>query len=259
VERFDRRAGAIVVLGQAYAIDKSTQLTSPRSQINVGSYVAVAGSVPTAGAVVATRIQILRDSYVDGSSLTYVRGQVGTVNQSLGYLSVGELVVDYTATLSAPNSTVPAIGDVAEFSGIKPSASGAMLASSKSIIGGDLQGKSIIGGDLQGKSIIGGDLQGKSIIGGDLQGKSIIGGDLQGKSIIGGDLQGTSIIGGDLQGTSIIGGDLQGTSIIGGDLQGKSIIGGDLQDTSIIGGDLQGTSIIGGDLQSKSIIGGDAN
>ena len=35
VERFDRRAGAIVVLGQTYAIDKSTLLTSPRSKINI--------------------------------------------------------------------------------------------------------------------------------------------------------------------------------------------------------------------------------
>jgi hypothetical protein len=258
VERIDARKRILVVLGQTYAIDKSTQFVSSSGQVGIGSYVAMAGSAEVAGAVTAARVQLLASAYVDGSSLTYVRGTVRTLDQSLGRLSVGKLQIDYTVSLGNVDTAVPTVGETAEFSGIRPSQNGVMLAystkipASKSIIGGDLQGKSIIGGDAQ--SIIGGDLQGKSIIGGDAQ--SIIGGDLQGKSIIGGDLQGKSIIGGDLQGKSIIGGDLQGKSIIGGDLQGKSIIGGDAQ--SIIGGDLQGKSIIGGDLHDKSIIGGDA-
>ena len=159
VERIDHRT--VVVLGQTYVIDKATQVTS---QIDLGSYVAVAGSVATVSAVTATRVQVLPSLYVDGSSLTYVRGQVRTLSESVGRLSVGALQIDYTPSLGTTDKVVLAVGDIANFSGIKPSPSGAMLAFStkgvtnkKSIIGGDVQGKSIIGGDLQGKSIIGGD------------------------------------------------------------------------------------------------------
>jgi hypothetical protein len=168
VEQFDRRAGTLVVLGQTYAIAKSTQFGSHRAQITVGSYVAVAGSVATAAVVTATRVQVLSTSYVDGASLAFVRGQVGTVDESLGRLSIGKLLVDYTPSLGSTDVAMPAVGEFAELSGVKPSSDGVMLAySSKSIIGSDIQGKSIVGSDIQGTSIIGSDVQAKSIVGSD--------------------------------------------------------------------------------------------
>jgi hypothetical protein len=170
----------------------------------------VAGSVTTAAAVTATRIQALSSSYVDGASFTLVRGQVSAVDASLGRLSVCKLLIDYTPSLGNPDAAVPAVGEFAELSGVQPSPNGVMLAySSKSIVGSDIQGKSIVGSDIQGASIIGSDIQGKSIVGSDIQGKSIVGSDIQGKSIVGSDIQGTSIIGSDIQGKSIVGSDAQ--------------------------------------------------
>ena len=218
VERVDRHNNLIVVLGQSYSVDQSTRIsiaenifrsdaTKNLKLIRPGDYVAVAGSTISTGIVTASRIALLATAYVDGASPTYLKGQVSSLDQALGRLTVGSLQVDYTSSLHTLDATQLSIGSKIELLGIRPSANGAMLAFTamatlpESIIGGDAN--SIIGGDAN--SIIGGDAN--SIIGGDVN--SIIGGDVN--SIIGGDVN--SIIGGDVN--SIIGGDVN--SIIGGD------------------------------------------
>jgi hypothetical protein len=243
IERIDRRHNLIVVLGQTYSVDQATKISiagkllkSETSKslklVRAGDYVAVAGAIATNGAVAASKLSVLSATYSDGSSPVYVKGRVTSLEKSIGRLTIGSLVVDYTSSLYAFDANALAVGSPIELAGIRPLANGEVLAFDATASLPD----SIIGGDAD--SIIGGDAD--SIIGGDAN--SIIGGDAN--SIIGGDAN--SIIGGDVN--SIIGGDAN--SIIGGDA--NSIIGGDAN--SIIGGDVN--SIIGGDL--NSIIGGDA-
>jgi len=178
VESVDRSKNLVVVLGQTYTIERMTRIsiagklvssqgTKVLNFIRAGAYIAVGGVETSAGKVTAARIAILSAAYVDGSSLTYVKGRIGWLDTSIGRLTVGSLQVDYTFSLDSLDASQLAVGRTIELRGIRPLAAGAMLAFSAKIA----QSDSIIGGDAN--SIIGGDVN--SIIGGDLN--SIIGGD----------------------------------------------------------------------------------
>ncbi len=178
IERIDRRNKLVVVLGQTYAIASMSRITidglAIASQgakgiklVRVGDYVALAGSEVSSGTAVASRIAILAPDYVDGSSSTYVRGQVTWLDPAVGLLTVGSLQVDYTFALASFDATQLSVGDSVELLGIRPTSSGPMLAFSaetsdaNGIVGGNAN--VIVGGDVNG--IIGGDAS--AIVGGD--------------------------------------------------------------------------------------------
>ena len=163
IDSIDLRKSLIVVLGQAFVLDQTTRLSiagRPSTSgikalrlLRVGDYVAVGGIVGTDSASKATEIVAAVNRYVDGASQTYVKGKIASLNQVVGQLTIGSLLVDFTPVLSSFDASSLAVGETVEFAGIRPISNGGLVAftirapDTNSIIGGDT--KSIIGGDTQ--------------------------------------------------------------------------------------------------------------
>ena len=225
------------IMGQV-AILESSDARNSVARMDRGSYIAVFGYISATGQISATRIEVLESQYVPGSSPVMVSGVLISSLDENGHVSLGELTIDVTPSLSAP--TQIDANQIAVFTGVQPNQDGIMLAHGAQGFGSyaNFSEYQNLKAGMFLASIGGGDSP-LSIGGGDSP-LSIGGGDSP-LSIGGGDAP-SSIGGGDSL-LSIGGGDAP-SSIGGGD--SPSSIGGGDSPLSIGGGDSP-LSIGGGD------------
>ncbi|MGI9249246.1 MAG: hypothetical protein ACR2QI_09545, partial [Woeseiaceae bacterium] len=93
--------------------------------MNVGDYVAVAGSVVSPGWLYADDVSISAESYVPGATDVFVTGMLSSVDLANGTAQMGGLTIDYTSSLGS--SGAPS-GVMWSFSGTQPAALGVMLS-----------------------------------------------------------------------------------------------------------------------------------
>jgi hypothetical protein len=183
VEAVDAKNGIAIVVGQKVLL---RNLKRP----SIGSSVAVFGSVNLDGSVVASAITSA-GLYVSGASPLVITGIVRAFDPSIGRVTIGKSVIDFSAALSTGAFPDLRVGDLAQVGGTQPTTLGLVLAS-QVVVGKD----GIIGGGLNLNGIIGGGSNG--IIGGGIALNGIIGGGKAATDGIigGGKASVTGIIGG---------------------------------------------------------------
>ena len=235
VEMLDSEKGTFRVLGQA------VEAPAANSQISIGSVVAVSGELTADGIIRAHRVARVANEYVPGATRVAVRGKVLAMNGRFGNLRLGELLVDYTASLHSLDSAELSDGAVVFVAGTQPVPGGVLVADGAvagAADGASTMKRSIGGSDSMKRSIGGSDLMSRSIGGSDFAKRSIGGSDLMSRSIGGSDFAKRSVGGSDLMSRSIGGSDFAKRSIGGSDLTSRSIGGSDFAKRSIGGSDL---------------------
>ena len=120
VSNIDRGNGVFHSLGQVVmASDEAL------SSMRVGDYVNVAGSVVAPGLLYADTVSVADVDYVPGATQVYVAGFLTDVNLGLGTARLGELTIDYTASLAT--GLAPS-GAMWSFTGIVPSINNLMIS-----------------------------------------------------------------------------------------------------------------------------------
>ncbi|MBT8081173.1 MAG: hypothetical protein KJO56_01970 [Gammaproteobacteria bacterium] len=120
VDAIDLGNGVFHSLGQAV-------LTSHEvlSQMRVGDFVEVSGSVVSAGWLYADEVAISNIDYVPGATEVFVSGMLSGVDFAAGTARLGGLTIDYTPSLAlgaAPSSAMWS------FQGTRPASEGLMIS-----------------------------------------------------------------------------------------------------------------------------------
>ncbi|MDH3275576.1 MAG: hypothetical protein OEM99_13690, partial [Gammaproteobacteria bacterium] len=95
--------------------------------LQVGDYVAVRGSIVSAGVIHAESVNILASRYIPGASEVFVTGIPSSVDYNLGTAKIGELTVDYTSSMGGRD--FDGIGAAITVIGTQPALGGVMLGS----------------------------------------------------------------------------------------------------------------------------------
>ena len=256
LDGLDVKHSVIYVAGQAVvfcartavndvsALSKLNVIPASIGNLQLGDYIAVTGGVDSE----ATSINRMRDGYVAGADEILVRGNIEELESSLGIGRIGNLTVDFTASIAGSAQDELARGVEVEVHGIQPVFKGALLA--KSVTGNSVA-HSIVG---TSKSIVGtstphsivGTSSTQSIVGTSAP-RSIVGTSTS-KSIVGTSAA-RSIVGTSLN-KSIVG--TSSTQSIVGTSAPRSIVG--TSTSKSIVGTSASRSIVGTSL-NKSIVG----
>ncbi|MCZ6911258.1 MAG: hypothetical protein O7F72_00485, partial [Proteobacteria bacterium] len=113
------------IMGQVVILESSDAKSSV-GRMGAGSYTAVFGNITETGQLSATRIEVLEFQYVPGSSPVMVSGMLSGSLDRNGHVSLGELTIDLTPSLSAPTQINSS--EIAVFAGVQPNPDGIMLA-----------------------------------------------------------------------------------------------------------------------------------
>jgi hypothetical protein len=90
------------VLGQGFRISERQNLTLP--ELQDAQMVAVIGEIDCRGAIVATEVKALGTNAVEGATEVLITGMVNSIERSVGVATIGKMRINYTATLSTPNT-----------------------------------------------------------------------------------------------------------------------------------------------------------
>jgi hypothetical protein len=135
LEKVDVSSGRVVVLGQSFKAEVGAEaLKNLANRVASGSTVSVSvlGMKDSAGKMRPKQLVLSRAQYVPGATKVVVVGQIAAVQSGVGTFGVGQLVVDYTGTLSSgPALFIP--GQSVAVVGVQPAA-GAPLIASKVIV-----------------------------------------------------------------------------------------------------------------------------
>jgi len=112
--------GSFVSLGQVVLASQDSL-----SSLNVGDFVSVHGSAVASGILYADAVSISNQSYVPGATEVFVSGILSAVDQTKGVARIGDLTVDYSASLAG--SDAPS-GALWSFKGTQPGSRGAMIS-----------------------------------------------------------------------------------------------------------------------------------
>jgi hypothetical protein len=120
VDSIDRVNGVFESMGQIV-------MASPRmlAGMREGDFVSVTGSVVSQGWLYADDVSVSADSYVPGATEVFVTGLLSSVDSEIGIAQIGDLKIDYTASLGS--SGAPS-GAIWSFKGIRPVQRGVMLS-----------------------------------------------------------------------------------------------------------------------------------
>ena len=128
--------GGSLLAGAIHAIDRVNRLFLAVGQevrfseldvdfLQVGDYVAVRGSIVSAGVIHAESVDILGSRYIPGASEVFVTGIPSSIDYNLGTAKIGELTVDYTASMGGDG--FDGIGAAITVIGTQPALGGVML------------------------------------------------------------------------------------------------------------------------------------
>ncbi len=120
VDFIDIEIGSFVSMGQTVAASREML-----SDLRVGDLVTVEGSVMGPGWLYADRVSVSSERYVPGATEVFVTGMPTSVNRFTGQVEMGDLTVDYTASLAGGNLRP---GTVWTFRGIQPNNRGVLVA-----------------------------------------------------------------------------------------------------------------------------------
>lgn len=111
----------VVILESSAAEDVAKAIESD-------SYIAVFGYISETGQLASTRIEVLDIQYVPGSSLVMMSGLLLASVDKNGHVSLGDLTIDLTPSLSTVNRIDS--DELAVFTGVQPNPDGIMVAQS---------------------------------------------------------------------------------------------------------------------------------
>jgi len=121
----------VTVLGRTYRVNDTTGLVE-------GQRVVVHGSLQPDGSVTDAWAEPI-GAYSAGSDPVYEAGVVTEVNETFGRMSIGDSKVDYTAALSEPGSSAPAVGTLVSVTGTQPEIGGVILGTTTNAGNSELQ------------------------------------------------------------------------------------------------------------------------
>jgi hypothetical protein len=124
VDSVDTVARTIDVMGKSYAL-KSTERVAAEMATGRQLTVSVTGVLGEKGSARSATLALLTTDYVVGASKVITTGKITAVDQSLGTLVIGKLVVDYSAVDLA---RLPQVGDIVAVAGVQPSRGGTVFA-----------------------------------------------------------------------------------------------------------------------------------
>ncbi len=125
VDRIDRVNGVFESMGQVVLASQDML-----AGMTVGDFVSVEGSVVSPGWLYADTLDVSSTPYVAGATEVFVTGMLSSVDRIAGTAQIGGLTIDYTPSLSGGEAPS---GTMWSFTGIRPTADGAML-SDRSIV-----------------------------------------------------------------------------------------------------------------------------
>ena len=115
------------IMGQLVTVEFS-DAKSFVEHMESGSYTAVFGYISATGQISSTHIEVLESQYVPGSSPVMVSGMLFESLDENGHVSLSDLTIDVTPSLSAPTQIDS--NQIAVFTGVQPNQDGIMLANS---------------------------------------------------------------------------------------------------------------------------------
>ncbi len=115
------------MMGQVVILESSAANEAAKA-LGSDSYVAVFGSITKKGELASTRIEVLDSQYVPGSSPVMVSGLLEESMDKNGRVSLGELTMDLTSSLSTVTESYPE--GLYLCIGTQPNPDGIMLANS---------------------------------------------------------------------------------------------------------------------------------
>ena len=120
VDSIDRINGVFESMGQVVMASQDMLVS-----MQVGDYVAVEGTVISSGWYFADAVDVSNQLYVPGSTEVFVSGVVSSVDAANGTAQMGDLTIDYTASLSSGNAPSRTSWS---FRGTRPALGGMMIS-----------------------------------------------------------------------------------------------------------------------------------
>ena len=120
IESINLEVGSFASMGQTVAASREML-----ADLRTGDLVTVEGSVMGPGWLYADRVSVSSERYVPGATEVFVTGIPTSVNRFTGQVEMGELTVDYTASLAGGDLRP---GTVWTFRGIQPNNRGVLVA-----------------------------------------------------------------------------------------------------------------------------------
>jgi hypothetical protein len=152
VESYDLATNSLTVLGQRYAL-RSLQ---PKRPLSAGDIVEVHGKLSSNGVLSVSTLVSRRDQNVPGSTVVQLTGRVSATRAEIAEFEIGDLVVDFSATLYA---VVPsgefAVGEIVRVIGTQPLPFGTLIASEVEIAGIGGTGRESLGIGGTGRATLG--------------------------------------------------------------------------------------------------------
>lgn len=133
VERVANQATTFSVLGQNFALPAKA---AKANGLVVGAYVVVSGDRDSGGALIASSVKVLPDSYVAGSSPVYLLGTVDRYSALAGLVQVGDLKILVSQALSVDSNRSFVKGEAIEIVGTQAVLKGAVWATTAQAIQG---------------------------------------------------------------------------------------------------------------------------
>jgi hypothetical protein len=195
-------SSSVTVLGRSYRTDSTEGLVA-------GDKVAVHGSLQPNGSVTDAWAESL-GAYTAGSDPVFETGVVTGVNETFGRLSIGDSKIDYTATLSDPQSAAPVVGEMVAVTGTQPALGGVILGTTTNAGASEVQ-LALAGSGVRGGMAIAG-ISGTSQLKAGISGTSRQTAGISGTSQVKAGISGTSRQTAGISGTSQVKAGISGTS-----------------------------------------------
>jgi PIN domain nuclease of toxin-antitoxin system len=120
VERIDIVNGVFHSMGQVVMASKDMLIA-----MRVGDFVTVNGSVVSPGWLYADAIAVSDIAYVPGATKVFVSGMLSEIDVSTGTARLGDLTIDYTASLAIGRAPS---GSMWAFAGTRPQSGGVLMS-----------------------------------------------------------------------------------------------------------------------------------
>ena len=120
VERIDIVNGVFHSMGQVVMASKDMLIA-----MRVGDFVTVDGSVVSPGWLYADAIAVSDITYVPGATKVFVSGMLSEIDVSTGTARLGDLTIDYTASLAIGRAPS---GSMWAFAGTRPQSDGVLMS-----------------------------------------------------------------------------------------------------------------------------------
>ena len=120
VDSIDRVNGVFGSMGQTVMASQAML-----SSIRVGDFVAVQGSVISSGWYYADNVSVSNQRYVPGATEVFITGMLSSVDRVNGTAQMGNLTIDYTASLGSNEAPSSAMWS---FQGTRPLSGGKMIS-----------------------------------------------------------------------------------------------------------------------------------